>query len=308
LGFLDGQNRVMRICSLLPSATEIVAALGRADTLVGVSEECDWPPEVRGLPVVTSSRVDPAELSSAAIDAAVRDALAGGLPLYAVDAGLIEELRPDVILTQDLCAVCAVSSGMVAEVCSTGAQVVAVDAHTIAEIERSVLDLAALLGTSGDGVVERMRATIAAVRGRVAGAPPRRVFVAEWLDPPFAAGHWLPEMVELAGGRDVLGRAGRPSFATTWDEVWARRPELVVAAPCGFDHERAAREAAPLDLRCPAVAVDSNAYYARPGPRVADGVAQLAHLFHPGLADDPGLPQKPLTARVPAGPPQPIVP
>jgi iron complex transport system substrate-binding protein len=300
----------VRICSLLPSATEIVASLGCAGSLVGVSEECDWPPEVRGLPVVTSSRVDPSTLSSAGIDAAVREALADGVPLYAVDAGLIDELRPDVILTQDLCAVCAVSSGTVAEVCSTGARIVAVDAHSIAEIERSVLDLAALLGVSGDGVVERMRATIAAVREQVAGAEPRRVFVAEWLDPPFAAGHWLPEMVELAGGRDVLGRAGEPSFATTWDEVWAGEPELVVAAPCGFDHERAAREAATVAFPCRAVAVDSNAYYARPAPRVADGVAQLAHLFHPELADDPGLPQIQIAhaARVPAGPPPPIVP
>jgi len=301
----------VRICSLLPSATEIVAALGCAESLVGVSEECDWPPEVRDLPVVTSSRVDPAALSSAAIDAAVREALADGLPLYAVDAALIEELRPDVILTQDLCAVCAVSSGTVRDVCASGAEVVAVDAHTIQEIMGSIVRLATLLGVSGHAVVERMGTTIAAVQERVAGAPPRRVFVAEWLDPPFAAGHWLPEMVALAGGRDVLGRAGEPSFATTWDEVWARSPELVVAAPCGFDHERAAREAARIAFRCPAVAVDSNAYYARPGPRVADGVAQLAHLFHPELADDPGLPEAALTARephTPTGPPQPIVP
>jgi iron complex transport system substrate-binding protein len=142
----------------------------------------------------------------------------------------------------------------------------------------------------------------------VAGAERRRVFVAEWLDPPFAAGHWVPELVELAGGRDVLGRAGRPSYPTTWDEVWAREPELVVAAPCGFDEERAAREADGIAFPCPAVAVDSNAYYARPGPRVADAVAQLAHLFHPGIAPDPGLPERALTARVPDGPPQPIVP
>jgi iron complex transport system substrate-binding protein len=298
LRFLHGRDRprpdnpTVRICSLLPSATEIVARLGCADALVGVSEECDWPPEVRSLPAVTSSRVDPEGLSSRGIDRAVRDALARGLPLYAVDSTLVEELEPDLILTQNLCAVCAVSADSVGELCAVDARVVAVDAHSLAEIEASILSLAELLGLRGRGeaVVVEMRATVAAVGRQVAAAPVRPVFVAEWLDPPFAAGHWLPEMVELAGGRDVLGRAGEPSFATTWDEVRRRRPELVVAAPCGFDHERAARDAAGLQVECPVVAVDSNAYYARPGPRVADAVAQLAHLFHPRLVADPGLP------------------
>jgi iron complex transport system substrate-binding protein len=135
-----------------------------------------------------------------------------------------------------------------------------------------------------------MQAKIDAVGELVAGAPSRRVFVAEWLEPPYAAGHWIPEMVAASGGRDVLGRSGAPSYPTSWERVREQRPELVVVAPCGFDHERAAREASLPALGCRAVAVDSNAYYARPAPRVADGVAQLAFLIHPERVPDPGLP------------------
>jgi len=282
----------MRICSLLPSATEIVADLGLAGSLVAVSEECDWPPEVRGLPVVTASRVDTSRLRSLAIDRAVREALAGGRPLYAIDRNLLEALKPDVILTQNLCAVCAVSADAVDELCAADAQVVALDAHRLAEVAERIAWLADLLGVPARGraVVDEMEQRIAAVRERVAEAPVRRVFVAEWLEPPYAAGHWIPEMVVLAGGREVLGRAGAPSYPTSWEAVRERKPELVVVAPCGFDHERAAREAALPPLRCRAVAVDSNAYYARPAPRLADGVAQLAFLIHPELAEDPGLP------------------
>ena len=143
-----------------------------------------------------------------------------------------------------------------------------------------------------------MDTKVAAVSKRVSDAPQRPVFVAEWLDPPYAAGHWIPEMVALAGGREVLGRAGAPSYPTSWEAVRQQRPELVVVAPCGFDHTRAAREASLPPLGCRAVAVDSNAYYARPAPRVADGVAQLAFLIHPDLIDDPGLPYVEVAAQV----------
>jgi iron complex transport system substrate-binding protein len=282
----------MRICSLLPSATEIVAKLGLVDSLVGVSEECDWPPEVRDLPVVTASRVDTTKLSSFEIEQAVRQEISDGRPLYAIDADLLERLEPDLILTQDLCAVCAVSSDTVGELCATDAEVVTLDAHTLAEIEKGIVWLGELLGVPARGptVVDEMEATIAKVSERVAGVPRRRVFVAEWLEPPYVAGHWIPEMVALAGGREVLGRAGTPSYPTSWERVRKQRPELVVVAPCGFDHERAAREASLPPLGCPAVAVDSNSYYARPAPRLADGVAQLAFLIHPEHVDDPGLP------------------
>jgi iron complex transport system substrate-binding protein len=290
----------MRICSLLPSATEIVASLGLVESLVAVSEECDWPPEVRELPVVTASRVDTTRLSSFEIDQAVREAVGDGRPLYAIDRELIEALEPDLILTQNLCAVCAVSSDHVDELCATDAEVVALDAHTLAEIEERVLSLADLLDAiaRGRAVVAEMEAKVAAVHERVSEEPTRPVFVAEWLNPPYAAGHWIPEMVALAGGREVLGRAGAASYPTSWETVREQRPELVIVAPCGFDHTRAAREATLPPLGCPAVAVDSNAYYARPGPRIADGVEQLGFLIHPDLVSDPGLPYVELTGRV----------
>lgn len=235
----------MRICSLLPSATEIVADLGLTGSLVAVSEECDWPPDVRLLPVVTTSRVDTSRLSSLEIEQAAREAISDGRPLYAIDRDILDELEPDLILTQNLCAVCAVSADAVEELCATDAEVVALDAHTMGEIEERIISLADLLGVParGQAVVDRMQATIAAISERVAGAPARPVFVAEWLEPPYSAGHWIPEMVALAGGQDVLGQAGAPSYPTSWDAVRAQRPELVVVAPCGFDHERAAREA-----------------------------------------------------------------
>jgi iron complex transport system substrate-binding protein len=223
----------------------------------------------------------------------VREAVGDGRPLYAIDRELLDALEPDLILTQNLCTVCAVSSDTVEELCATDGEVVALDAHTLAEIEERILSLADLLGVTSRGraVAGEMAAKVAAVHERVSEAPRRPVFVAEWLDPPYAAGHWIPEMVALAGGREVLGRAGAPSYPTSWEAVHEQRPELVFVAPCGFDHTRAAREAARLPpLACRTVAVDSNAYYSRPGPRVADGVAQLAFLIHPELVGDPGLP------------------
>jgi iron complex transport system substrate-binding protein len=294
----------MRICSLLPSATEIVADLGLVDSLVGISEECDWPPKVRGLPVVTASRVETRRLSSLQIDRAVREAIGEGQPLYAIDRELLEALQPDLILTQNLCAVCAVSADNVNELCAADAEVVALDAHTMAEIEERILSLAELLGVPARGrsVVDKMEVKIAGVRACVADAPTRSVFVAEWLEPPYAAGHWIPEMVNMAGGRDVLGQAGAPSYPTSWKTVLNERPELVIVAPCGFDHERAAREATLPPLACRAVAVDSNAYYARPAPRLADGVAQLAFLIHPDLVDDPSLPYVELATPTPPAP------
>ena len=286
--------RARRICSLLPSATEIVASLGQLDRLVGRSAECDFPPAVSRLPVVTSARIDTDTLDSAAIDAAVSDALVDGRSLYAIDADLIAQLAPDLILTQDLCEVCAVASSDGA-LCALAIETLALDAHSLDEIESSILLLAARLGVParGQAVVAAMEAKIALARARVHGLPLRRVFVSEWLDPPFAAGHWLPEMVDAAGGVEVLGQPGQPSFRTSWETVRQLEPELVVLACCGFDVDRTVREATRAcvpNLGCPIVAVDANAYYSRPAPRVADGVRQLAHLFHPDVAPDPELP------------------
>jgi iron complex transport system substrate-binding protein len=257
-----------------------------------VSQECRWPPAVIGKPVVTAARLDPAALSSLEIDEAVRESVRDGRSLYSVDADLIAALAPDLIVTQDLCAVCAVSSGELATACPVGAEVLSLDPRTLREVGESVRLLAARLGVAprGEEIAAGMWRTIEAAETLVQGLPRRRVFFAEWIDPPFCAGHWLPEVIELAGGTNVLGKAGRPSYSTTWDEVIARRPELVVIGPCGFDAEEAARRAVGLDLPCSVVAVDGDSYYSRPAPRLADGVRQLAHLFHPEVVPDPGLP------------------
>jgi iron complex transport system substrate-binding protein len=288
----------VRICSFLPSATEIVADLGFADSLVGVSEECRWPPEVVGKPVVTAARIDPSRLSSLEIDEAVRASVRDGRSLYMVDAELIEALAPDLIVTQDLCAVCAVSSGELASACPVGAEVVVLDPRTLGDVAESVRVLAGRIGAAERGrelatqMLDEVEQGAAAVRG----LERRRAFFAEWIDPPFCAGHWLPEMIELAGGEDVLGRRGEPSRATSWEEVTALEPELVIVGPCGFGVEEAAARAAGLELPCPAVAVDGDAYYSRPAPRLAAGVRQLAHLLHPDEAPDPGLPAIPLSS------------
>lgn len=281
----------MRICSLLPSATEIVADLGLIDSLVGVSEECAWPPDVRSKPRVTAAKVDSRNLSSAEIDRAVKDSVADGKSLYTVDADLIDELEPDILITQDLCMVCAVSSGDLASACPVGAEIISLDPSTIAQVAETVTLLGDRLGAAGAAqrIVAEMWRKIESVREAVAGRPTRRIFVAEWTEPPFCAGHWVPEMVAAAGGADVMGEAGRPSHETTWDDVLARDPELVVIAPCGFLAPEAAERAAGLELPCPSIAVDADSYYSRPAPRLADGVLQLGHLLHPDVVPDPGL-------------------
>jgi iron complex transport system substrate-binding protein len=286
----------MRICSFLPSATEIIAELGLLDSLVGVSEECRWPPEVVGKPVVTAARIDAASMSSVEIDEVVRASVRDGRSLYAVDARQIETLAPDLIVTQDLCAVCAVSSGELESACPVGAEILSLDPRTLAEVAESVRVVGRRLGAGerGGAIAARMLGEIEEAAAAVAGLPRRRVFFAEWVDPPFCAGHWLPEMIWLAGGEDVLGRPAEPSRATTWDEVLELEPELVIVGPCGFGVEEAAARAAGLELPCPAVAVDGDAYYSRPAPRLAAGVRQLAHLLHPDAAPDPGLPAIPL--------------
>jgi iron complex transport system substrate-binding protein len=289
----------VRVCSLLPSATEIIAELGLIDSLVGVSEECRWPPEVVGKPVVTAARIDPSSLSSIEIDAAVRASLVDGGSLYAVDADLIAELDPDLIVTQDLCAVCAVSSAELSDACPVGVEVLSLDPRTLGEVAASVRRLAARLAVvaEGDQIAARMNRSLEETVESVRACVPRRVFFAEWLDPPFCAGHWVPEMIALAGGRDVIGVAATPSRSVTWEEVFECDPELVILAPCGFGAEEAAQRAAGLEFACPAVVVDGDSYFSRPAPRLADGARQLAHLLHPDLVPDPGLPAIWLNAR-----------
>lgn len=269
----------MRIVSLLPSATEIIADLGLSDSLVGRSHECHWPESVRHVPVVSSSRIDSANLSGRQIDHEVNAAVVKGGALYAIDAKLLAALKPDVIVTQDLCKVCAVSGE---DLVDTGAKTISLGPHTLWEVAESVRYLARELGVpeKGEAAAMEMEQRIERVRNAVAGKRRPRVFVAEWIDPPFACGHWIPEMVEAAGGEEVLGRAGQRSVRTSWDEVRAARPELLVAAPCGFDEERAAREAQSVNIGCPVVAVDADRYFVRPAPSLARGVEILAKIFH----------------------------
>jgi iron complex transport system substrate-binding protein len=235
-------------------------------------------------------------LSSLEIDEEVRASIRDGRSLYTVDADLIRALRPDLIVTQDLCAVCAVSSGELASACPVGAEVVSLDPRAFRDVADSVCLLAERLDAveRGDAIAAKMAETAAEVAAAVSGLERPRVFFAEWLDPPFCAGHWLPEMIEFAGGVDVLGRSGQPSHATSWETVFALEPELVVAGPCGFDAVTAASRAEGIEWPCRAVAVDGDGYYSRPAPRLADGVRQLAFLFHPHAVPDPGLPAIPL--------------
>jgi iron complex transport system substrate-binding protein len=286
----------VRICSFLPSATEIIADLGFVDSLVGVSDECRWPPEVVGKPVVTAARIDAASMSSVEIDEAVRASVRDGRSLYLVDEELISTLAPDLVVTQDLCSVCAVSSGELESACPVEVEVLSLDPRTLDEVAESVRVLARRLGAPDRGrdIAARMLDDVERTAALVRGVRPRRVFFAEWIEPPFCAGHWLPETIQHAGGEDILGRSGQPSHPTSWAEVLALAPELVIVGPCGFGVEQAAARAAGLDVPCPAVAVDGDAYYSRPTPRLAAGVRQLAHLFHPELAPDPGLPAIPL--------------
>ena len=273
----------MRIVSLIPSATEIIGELGLTDNLVGRSCECNWPPSILNTAVVSLSRVDSLQLSGAQIDAQVRSALGDGKELYSIDEEVLRQLAPDVIITQDLCQVCAVSSD---NVCDVGAKVISLDPRTINEVAESVAFLGAQLGVAAKGkqVADHMLERIEKVRRAVVGRKRPRVFIAEWLDPPFASGHWIPEMVDAAGGIEVLGKPGLPSVTTSWQAVRDAKPEIVIFAPCGFDEVRAAKEAAVLvdqfDPNWQTACVNADRFFARPAPSIADGIEQLAKIFH----------------------------
>jgi len=250
---------------------------------VGRSEECNWPPDVASLPIVSVARVDSLHLDGRSIDDAVRNAVGSGEQLYVIDEGILRALKPDVIVTQDLCRVCAVSSN---DVCDVGAHVVSLDPRTIVEVAESVRALAAALDVSarGEAVARRMLERVEAVREATRNVARVRTFFAEWLDPPFASGHWIPEMVAAAGGDDVLGRPGEPSRSVTWADVRAVAPEVVILGPCGFDIPRAQREAEAVrhefDPNWRTVAVNADRFFARPAPSIADGVEQLGFILH----------------------------
>ncbi|NJM07160.1 cobalamin-binding protein [Candidatus Gracilibacteria bacterium] len=291
----------MRIVSLLPSTTEIVFALGLADQLVAVTHECDYPPQARALPVVTQSLLDHSAASSAEIDGVVRSQLRDDLSIYALDSALMAQLAPTLILTQALCDVCAVSFESV-ERAVVGAPVPA----TIMSFEPNSLD--GILGTilaignatarheRAYDLVDALRARIERVRTQAAQISQRpRVAFLEWFDPPFGPGHWIPEMIELVNGRVGFGKAGDVSQRIAWESVIAFAPEVIILAPCGFDLARCAAEAAEILPHrtgwsaLPAVrqgrvyAVDGNAYFSRPGPRIVDSLELLAEIVHPDL-------------------------
>jgi iron complex transport system substrate-binding protein len=294
----------VRIVSLVPDGTEIAFALGLADAVVGVTHECDWPPEARERPAVTRS-VMPEEVGrdSAAIDAFVRARAAAGEPMVELDEDLLRRLAPDLLIAQSLCEVCAVPESLVGRaVQALGGKVrlVVLAPRTLAEVLEDVRVLGRATGREAEAerVVAEARRRLDAVRARVAGLPRPRTVVLEWLDPPWASGHWAPEMVEAAGGLEVLGAAGAPSREARWEEVVAARPEALVLAPCGFTVGRTLEEAGRLAARpgfedLPAVrqgrvfVVDANGLLSRPGPRLVRGVEVLAACLHPDRFDPP---------------------
>jgi iron complex transport system substrate-binding protein len=231
-------------------------------------------------------------LTSAQIDDVFTASQAQGHALYAVDADLMSELKPDFVITQDLCEVCAVSSGDLATACPIGAEIYSMNPRSFDEVVGSVIRLADRLGARerGTAVADAMRAKVEAVRSAVWGLERPRVFVAEWTDPPYGSGHWLPEMVEAAGGTNVMSKPGEHSFATTWEAVLAEAPDLIVLAACGFSLEQSLDRTRDLRLPVRTVVVDGDAHFSRPAPRIADGIRQLGHLIHPRAVPDPGLP------------------
>ncbi|GAA3086474.1 iron complex transport system substrate-binding protein [Kribbella aluminosa] len=272
----------MRIVSLLPSATEICFALGAGEDVVGVTFECDYPAAARTRRTVSTTTL-PAELTPGEIDTAVRRKLAAGEDLYHLDADALRELDPDVVITQDLCAVCAIDVEDVDEALAylgCTAEVVSADPHTVDEVLTSIRTIAKGIARDATPLLDALNSRLGSFRT----APGPRVALLEWTDPPFAPGHWLPEMVTLAGGTNVLGTAGQPSTEITWEDVTAARPDVIVAAPCGFDLDGAAQLTADLlpDLPAdiPVWAVDANGYFARPGPRLVDGIDVLSAILH----------------------------
>jgi iron complex transport system substrate-binding protein len=280
-------NGDRRIVSFLPAATEIVCTLGGGAGLVGRSHECDFPAEVGALPVVSRPALDIEALSQAEIDSAVSAHLRRGESLYVVDERLLRDLAPDVILTQDLCRVCAPSGNELSRTIASlpsKPEVVYLTPRTLAEIDENILAVGSVIGRSREAraLVECNRARVARRREATAVRGERtRVSFLEWTDPPYCAGHWVPEMIEIAGGEDRLSRTGEDSARITWDDIRAWSPELVIVAPCGYGLAEAqlAADRLPAIPGARVQAVDANAYFARPGPRYVDGIEVLAMAF-----------------------------
>jgi iron complex transport system substrate-binding protein len=298
----------MRIVSLVPSATELLFALGLGPELVAVTHECDYPSAALALPRVTRD-VLPEGLTAAQIDAAVKERTLAGESIYELDTDALHELGPDLIVTQALCSVCAVSYDdvrSIADELSSRPQVISLDPHTVGEVLGDAHTLAQATGRQ-DAAAELVRgaaARIDRVRVAVRNARRPRVAALEWLDPPFAAGHWTPQLIAYAGGQDVLGFSGESSAQHTWMGVAAAQPDIVIVMPCGYGAEIAHREAEMHRDELAAVgagevvAVDASAYFSRPGPRIVDGLELLAHILHPELVPENPAPAHALTVEL----------
>jgi len=287
----------MRICSLLPSATEVIALLGLRDELVGISHECDYPPSVRGVPIMVEPLIIPHELTSADIDRQVRQLVASGQRLYRLKDHLLRQAQPDLILSQDLCHVCAVTPDQLHDaLCSMPRQptVLTLNPGTVHDVIDDVVRIGDAADRSAEGhrLATHLRDRLEAVHRRVQRIAHRpRVVCIEWLSPLYLAGHWVPEMVQLAGGQDVLAQPGSPSRVVKWDEILDAAPDILILMPCGFSVERTQEELFQLMQQpdqwrlTPAMTehtflVDASSYFSRPGPRLIDGIELLAAILH----------------------------
>jgi len=288
----------MRIASLVPSATEMLFALGLGDRVVAVTHECDYPPQARRLPHLTRTVLADG-LSAREIDTAVKETVGEGRALYALDEERLAELAPDLIVTQAICDVCAVSFDDVVEVAArlpSRPRVLQQDPSTLGEMLEDVVRLGEATGleTEGHAMRGELEGRLASVRATVAGAEAPRVVTLEWLDPPFVGGHWIPEMISIAGGEDVAGPPGLKSPEVAWGALSGLNPDVVIAMPCGWQVSEAHAQAVEHWGRIAALgagrvyAVDAAATFSRPGPRLVDGVELLGHILHPDLVDPPG--------------------
>lgn len=295
----------MKICSLLPSSTEIVFALGLGDRLVGVTHECDYPAETAGIPSVTSSVVNGESMGGKDIHDAITGLVHGGSSIYNLDQKLLDETGPDLILTQELCDVCAVSYTQVeaaASMLQCDTRVVSLEPTSVGEILDTIRIVGELAGVESRAaeVIDGLRSRVDRVERIASRAEKkRRVLCMEWLDPVFVGGHWVPEMVAMAGGEDGMGIAGKPSFQADWTRIAEYNPELIVVMPCGFGAGRALAEMEKTNfpnewhgldavVRGEVYVVDGSSYFNRPGPRVVDGLEILAQIFHPELFSPEG--------------------
>ncbi|HEY8502184.1 MAG TPA: cobalamin-binding protein [Solirubrobacterales bacterium] len=287
----------MRIASLVPSATEMLFALGLGGDVVGVTHECDWPPEAAELPHLTATVLPPG-LAAGEIDAAVKEVVGEGRALYSLDEERLAELAPDLIVTQAVCEVCAVSYDDVVTVANrlpNRPRVLQQDPSTLGEVLEDVTRLGAAAGIEerAHGLREELEGRLEAVRAAVVGEPRPRVLALEWLDPPFLGGHWIPEMIAIAGGEDVAGSPGQKSPQVEWEQLAGLEPEVIVAMPCGWYLEDSLAQAREYRDRLDPLgadrvfAVDAASTFSRPGPRLVDGVELLGHLFHPERVQPP---------------------